>query len=48
MPLLCGVAHNTMKVYEREKRNEEVWTEGTEELKRLIEYTKRIGLFHRI
>jgi hypothetical protein len=26
----------------------QVWTDGTEGLKRLIEYTKRIGLFHGI
>jgi hypothetical protein len=26
----------------------DVWTDGTEGLKRLIEYTMKIGLFHRI
>jgi hypothetical protein len=26
----------------------EVWTDGTEGLKKLIEYTKKIGLFHGI
>jgi hypothetical protein len=26
----------------------EVWTDGTERLKKLIEYTKKIGLFHGI
>jgi hypothetical protein len=38
--------------YERERKEtgttKEVWTDGTEELKRLIEYTKKIGLFHGI
>jgi hypothetical protein len=44
--------------YERERKREkerretrttkEVWTDGAERLKRLIEYTKRIGLFHGI
>jgi hypothetical protein len=37
---------------ERERREtrttKEVWTDGTEGLKRLIEYTKKIGLFHGI
>jgi hypothetical protein len=36
----------------RERREtgttKEVWTYGTEGLKRLIEYTKKIGLFHGI
>jgi hypothetical protein len=38
--------------YEGEKREigttKEVWTDGTKELKILIEYTKKIGLFHDI
>jgi hypothetical protein len=38
--------------YEREKRNRNhergIWTDGTEILKRLIEYSKKIGLFHGI
>jgi hypothetical protein len=38
--------------YERERREtgttKEVWTDGTEGLIRLIESTKRIGLFHGI
>jgi hypothetical protein len=37
---------------EREKREtgttKDIWTDGTEGLKRLIEYTKKIGLFHGI
>jgi hypothetical protein len=36
----------------RERREtgttKEVWTDGTEGLKRLIEYPQKIGLFHRI
>jgi hypothetical protein len=58
MPLLWGVAHNrthTMgvgsvrKLQDRETRTmKDVWTDGTEGLKRLIEYTKKIGLFHEI
>jgi hypothetical protein len=58
MLLLWGVAlkqTHTMGVYgnyEREKREtrttKEVWTYGTEGLKKLIEYTKKIGLFHGI
>jgi hypothetical protein len=30
------------------KTTKEVWTDGTGELKRLIEYSKKIGLFHGI
>jgi hypothetical protein len=58
MPLLWGIDHNrthTMGVYgnyEIERREtgttKEVWTDGTEVLKRLIEYKKKIGLFHGI
>jgi hypothetical protein len=58
MPHRWGVGHNrthTMGVYgnyEREKRNRNhergIWTDGTEILKRLIEYSKKIGLFHGI
>jgi hypothetical protein len=37
---------------ERERRNtgttKEVWTDETQGLKRLIEYTKKIELFHEI
>jgi hypothetical protein len=60
LSVLWGVAHNqthTMGVYgnyEREREisetetTKEVWTNGTEGLKRLIEYTKKIELFHGI
>jgi hypothetical protein len=51
MPFLWGVAHNrthTMAERERRETSKEVWTDGTEILKRLIEYSKKIGLFHGI
>jgi hypothetical protein len=58
MPILWSVAHNrthtigVYRNYERERREtgttKEVWTDGTEGLIRLIESTKRIGLFHGI
>jgi hypothetical protein len=42
----------TTREREREKREtvttKEVWTDGTERLKRLNEYTNKIGLFHGI
>jgi predicted phosphodiesterase len=58
MPLLRGVARNrthTTGVYgnnDRKRRKtgttKEVWTNETEGQKKLIEYTKKIGLFHGI
>jgi hypothetical protein len=54
--LLWGVDHNrtlwecTENTRERRETGtmKKVWTDGTERLKRLIEYTKKIGLFHGI
>jgi hypothetical protein len=54
--LFCGVSFTTEHILwactettgERRETGitKEVWTDGTEGLKRLIEYTKKIGLFH--
>jgi hypothetical protein len=52
----CGVSLTTENILNectettRERREtgatKEIWTDGTEGLKRLIEYTKNIGLLH--